>query len=68
MKTAAKPPKLKGVEFLVDEEGKKTAVLIQLKHHRALWEDFYDAAVAVARKSEPRESLSEVKQRLLRPA
>jgi hypothetical protein len=55
---------MKGIQFLVDENGKKTAVLIDLKKNADLWEDFYDLALARARKSEPRESLETVKRRL----
>ena len=55
---------MKGVQFLVDEKGEKTAVLIDLKRHSELWEDFYDQALARARESEPRESLASVKKRL----
>ena len=40
---------MKGVQFLVDERGNKSAVLIDLKKHRDLWEDFYDRAVASSR-------------------
>jgi len=58
--------KLVGVDFVVDDRGEKRAVLIDLKRHRALWEDFYDSAVAAARVAEPRESLDQVKRRLLR--
>jgi hypothetical protein len=56
---------MKGVQFLIDEHGDKTAVVINLKQHSELWEDFYDAAVACAREKEPRESLDSVKKRLL---
>jgi hypothetical protein len=55
---------MKGVQFLVDEDGNKTAVLIDLKRNAELWENFYDLALARARKSEPRESLETVKRRL----
>jgi hypothetical protein len=55
---------MKGIQFLVDENGKKTAVLIDLKKNADLWEDFYDLALARARKTEPRESLETVKRRL----
>jgi hypothetical protein len=55
---------MKGVQFLVDEDGNKTAVLIDLKRNAELWENFYDLALARARKSEPRESLESVKRRL----
>ncbi|MBI2999978.1 MAG: hypothetical protein HYY46_16235 [Deltaproteobacteria bacterium] len=53
-------------EFVVNERGKKTAVVIDLKRHSELWEDFYDAAVARERQSEPRETLEAVKKRLRR--
>ena len=57
--------KLKGVEFVVDAEGKQKAVIIDLKHHRELWEDFYDIAIAKSRKREPRERLDLVKRKVL---
>lgn len=56
---------MKGVQFVVDDEGKQQAVLIDLKKNRQLWEDFFDAAVAESRADEPRESLSDVKRRIL---
>ena len=37
---------MKGVQFLVDDRGTKTAAVIDLKHYSELWEDFYDSAVA----------------------
>jgi hypothetical protein len=55
-----------GVEFLVDRAGRKKAVLIDLKRHRALWEDLYDAYLAHKRRKEPRETLASVKLRLER--
>ncbi len=56
-----------GVEFLVNNRGEKRAVLIDLKKHRALWEDLYDAYVVQSRRREPRESLAQVKRLLKRP-
>jgi len=56
---------MKGVQFLIDEKGEKSAVLIDLKRHSELWEDFYDRAIARNREGEPRESLESVKRRLL---
>lgn len=35
---------LKGVQFLVDEKGEKTGILIDLKENAELWEDLYDRA------------------------
>ena len=55
---------MKGVQFLVDDSGNKTAVLIDLKKHARLWEDFHDLALARSREKEPRESLESVKRRL----
>ena len=55
---------MKGVQFLVDEQGNKTSVVINLKQYSELWEDFYDSAVAQSRKKEPRETLESVKKRL----
>jgi hypothetical protein len=56
---------MKGVQYVVDEDGRKVAVVINLKQHSELWEDFYDSALAHSRSAEPRESLKSVKQRLL---
>lgn len=55
---------MKGIQFLIDEEGEKTAVVIDLKKHVELWEDFYDRALASSRADEPRETLESVKKRL----
>ncbi len=57
---------MKGVQFVVDEKGQKTGVVIDLREYRELWEDFYDTALARARRREPRESLASVKGRLRR--
>ena len=56
---------VKGVEFLIDNEGQKKAVLIDLKRHGEIWEDFYDSIRVKERESEPRESLKEVKKKVL---
>ena len=57
--------KVEGVNFVVDEGNEKKAVIIDLKKHRALWEDFYDTLLAKEREKEPRETLAEVRNRLL---
>jgi len=59
---------MKGVEFVIDEKGKKKAVLIDLRKHGALWEDFCDVLRAKERENEPRESLASVKKRILNKA
>ena len=53
-----------GIEFLIDRLGRKKAVLIDLKKHKALWEDLYDAYLADKRRGEPRETLESVKRQL----
>ena len=55
---------MKGIEFVVDELGKRKAVVIDLSEHGDLWEDFYDTLLAEERKHEPRETLAEVKKKL----
>jgi len=51
-----------GIEFLRDRKGWRKAVLIDLKKHRRLWEDLYDAYLAHARRGERRESLATVRR------
>ena len=68
----AKMPKrvmlMKGVEFVVDEKGKKKAVVLDLKTHRGVWEDFCDVLRAKEREDEPRESIVSVKKKVLKRA
>ena len=55
---------MQGINYVTNEDGKRVAVLIDLKKHGDLWEDFYDGLTAKRRKSEPRESLADVKKLL----
>lgn len=55
---------MSGVQFMIDDHGRKTAVVIDLRKNRDLWEDFYDRLLVQERDHEPRESLAEVKNRL----
>jgi len=41
-----------GINYVTDEKGRKVAVLIDLKKHGALWEDFCDGLIAESRKKE----------------
>ncbi len=52
---------MKGVKFVVDDSGKKKAVLIDLEQWGDLWEDFYDVLVSESRKNEPTVPWSELK-------
>ena len=56
---------VKGVEFVIGDDGQKKAVLIDLKEHGEIWEDFYDTLRVKERESEPRETLKEVKKKVL---
>ena len=58
--------KVKGIAFLVDEGNEKQAVVIDLKRHRDLWEDFYDTLLTKEREKDPRETLEQVRNRVLR--
>jgi len=44
---------LKGVQYLVDGSGKRTAVVISLEEWGEIWEDFCDVLVSESRKDEP---------------
>lgn len=55
---------MSGINYVMDEKGKRIAVQIDLKKYGELWEDFYDLLIAEKRKNEPRESLDEVKASL----
>jgi hypothetical protein len=59
-------PALRGIDFVLDSAGRKKAVLIDLRRHSEVWEDVFDSIVAEQRRSEPRESLAEVRRRLKR--
>jgi hypothetical protein len=41
-----------GIQFVTDEQGRKVGVLIDLKKHRAIWEDFWDGLVSESRRKE----------------
>lgn len=55
---------MKGVSYLTGEAGKQSAVTLDLKKDRRLWEDVHDRPLIESRRHEPRESLEQVKRRL----
>ncbi len=55
---------MKGIQFLTDEKGKKTAVQLDLREHGELWEDIYDSLLAKRREKEPTVPLETVEKRL----
>jgi len=44
---------MKGIQFVVDDTGKKRAVIINLEEWGELWEDFYDILISESRRGEP---------------
>ena len=49
---------------MVDDKGRKTAVLLSLKQYQKLLEDLHDLAVIAERKNEKPIPLTEMKRRL----
>ena len=41
-----------GIQFVTDGKGRKVGVLIDLKKHRAVWEDFWDGLISESRRKE----------------
>jgi len=57
-----------GIQFITDEKGRKTAAVIDLKKHKALWEDIEDVLVSRSRRHEKRIPLAKVKSDLIKSA
>jgi hypothetical protein len=56
---------MKGIQYLIDDTGKKTAVVIDLEEWGELWEDFFDIFVSESRRDEPTISWEELKTEML---
>ena len=54
-----------GIQFITDAKGRKTAAIIDLKKHKALWEDIQDVLVSRSRQHEKRIPLEKVKADLI---
>ncbi|MFN0107083.1 MAG: hypothetical protein ACKV2U_33925 [Bryobacteraceae bacterium] len=52
-----------GIQFITDGKGRKTAAVIDLKKHGALWEDIQDLLVSRSLRLEKRIPLERVKTR-----
>ena len=55
---------MRGIKFVVDDVGKKKAVLIDLEEWGELWEDFYDVLISESRKHEPTVLWSDLKEEM----
>lgn len=51
-------------QFVVDSQGKKTAVILPIRRYQSLLEDVHDLTVVAERKNEEPISLDEMKRRL----
>ncbi|MBI2305320.1 MAG: hypothetical protein HYU86_11325 [Chloroflexi bacterium] len=51
-------------QYLVDEKGRKRAVVLSIREYQALLDDLRDMALMAQRRNEPSEPWEEVKQRL----
>jgi hypothetical protein len=56
---------IEGVQFVVDDAGKKTAVIINLEKWGELWEDIYDILVSESRRGEPTVSWEALKSEMV---
>ncbi|MFH1732742.1 MAG: type II toxin-antitoxin system Phd/YefM family antitoxin [Planctomycetota bacterium] len=54
----------KSRRFVVDSDGKKTAVILPVKEYEHLLEDLHDLAVVAERREEKPVSLEDMKRRL----
>ncbi|SFM81065.1 prevent-host-death family protein [Thermodesulforhabdus norvegica] len=50
--------------YIVDEKGKRTAVVLPLKEYEELLEDLHDLAIVAERRDEPSVSFDELKKKL----
>jgi hypothetical protein len=55
---------MRGIKFVVDDVGKKKAVLIDLEEWGELGEDFYDVLTSESRKDEPTVPWSDLKEEM----
>jgi len=59
-----------GIQFITDEKGRKTASVIDLKKHKALWEEIEDGLISESRRKEkgvPYEEYRATRLRRIRP-
>lgn len=54
----------KKTNYIIDEEGKKTAVILPIDEYEELLEDIHDLTVVAERREEGTVSLEDVKRRL----
>lgn len=55
---------MKGINYIVDDSGKKRAVIIDLEKWGDFWEDVYDNLISKSRKNEPAIPWKKLKEEL----
>ncbi len=55
---------MKGIHFVTDDQGKRTAVQIDLDEWGEIWEDIYDILVSESRKEEPTVAWEDLKSEM----
>ena len=53
---------IKGIQYIVDDLGKKKSVILDLEKWGDYWEDFYDILVSESRRNEPNISWEKLKK------
>ena len=56
---------IKGIQYIVDDQGKKKSVILDLEKWGDYWEDFYDILVSESRREEPKVSWEKLKKEAL---
>ena len=56
---------IKGIQYIVDDKGKKKSVILDLEKWGDYWEDFYDILVSESRRDEPNVSWEKLKKEAL---
>lgn len=51
-------------QYVIDEKGKKTAVIIPVEEYEELLEDIHDLAIIAERRDEPTMTFEELKKKL----
>ena len=57
---------MKVIQFVVDDTGKKKAVIIDLEEWGELWEDIYDILISEYRRGEPSVPWEELRAEVLK--
>ena len=55
-----------GIQFIADDKGRKTAAVIDIHKHKALWQEIEDVLVSRSRRHEKRIPLDKVKADLIK--